>query len=183
MRYLPLTKDDRMEMLDVIGIKKIDDLFEEISHKVDINPELKLPNHMTELEVERHMSKLANKNMHADNNPFFIGGGSYKHHIPASVDHIIQRSEFLTSYTPYQPEISQGTLQYLYEFQTQVSLLTGMDLSNASMYDGSTSAAAAVSMAKRITKKDKVDLSNSIHPHYASVIKTVSGINEENLSY
>ena len=183
MRYLPLTKDDRMEMLDVIGIKKIDDLFEEISHKVDINPELKLPNHMTELEVERHMSKLANKNMHADNNPFFIGGGSYKHHIPASVDHIIQRSEFLTSYTPYQPEISQGTLQYLYEFQTQVSLLTGMDLSNASMYDGSTSAAEAVSMAKRITKKDKVVLSNSIHPHYASVIKTVSGINEENLSY
>tara|TARA_B100000029_G_scaffold163610_1_gene159718 strand:+ start:1883 stop:3229 length:1347 start_codon:yes stop_codon:yes gene_type:complete len=183
MRYLPLTKDDRMEILDVIGIKKIDDLFEEISHKVDINPKLELPNHMTELEVERHMSKLANKNMHADNSPFFIGGGSYKHHIPASVDHIIQRSEFLTSYTPYQPEISQGTLQYLYEFQTQVSLLTGMDLSNASMYDGSTAAAEAVSMAKRITKKDKVVLSNSLHPHYASVIKTVSGISEGNLSY
>ena len=183
MRYLPLTKDDRIEMLDAIGIKKLDDLFEEISHKVDINPKLELPNHMTELEVERHMSKLANKNMHADNSPFFIGGGSYKHHIPASVDHIIQRSEFLTSYTPYQPEISQGTLQYLYEFQTQVSLLTGMDLSNASMYDGSTAAAEAVSMAKRITKKDKVVLSNSLHPHYASVIKTVSGISEGNLSY
>ena len=105
------------------------------------------------MEVEKHLSFLADKNLHADNTSFFIGGGSYKHHIPASVDHIIQRSEFLTSYTPYQPEISQGTLQYLYEFQTQVSLLTGMDISNASMYDGSTAAAEAVSMAKRITKE------------------------------
>jgi len=183
MRYLPLTDKDRIEMFETIGIKDIDDLFSNIQKKVDINPDLKLPNHMTEIEVEKNLSGLAGKNLHANNSAFFLGGGSYNHHIPSSVDHIIQRSEFLTSYTPYQPEISQGTLQYLYEFQTQVSLLTGMDVSNASMYDGSTSTAEAVSMAKRITKKDRVVLSSSIHPHYAQTIKTVSGISDEDLSY
>ena len=183
MRYLPLTDKDRIEMFETIGIKDIDDLFSNIQKKVDINPDLKLPNHMTEIEVEKNLSGLAGKNLHANNSAFFLGGGSYNHHIPSSVDHIIQRSEFLTSYTPYQPEISQGTLQYLYEFQTQVSLLTGMDVSNASMYDGSTSTAEAVSMAKRITKKNRVVLSSSIHPHYAQTIKTVSGISDEDLSY
>jgi len=159
-------------------VNNIDELFSNIAEKVSINPKFDLPNHKTEMEVEKHLSLLSDKNLHADNSNFFIGGGSYKHHIPASVDHIIQRSEFLTSYTPYQPEISQGTLQYLYEFQTQVSLLTGMDISNASMYDGSTAAAEAVSMAKRITKRNEVILSNTIHPHYADVIKTVSGIKD-----
>ena len=183
MRYLPLTDKDRIEMFEAIGIKDIDDLFSNIQKKVDINPDLKLPNHMTEIEVEKNLSGLAGKNLHANNSAFFLGGGSYNHHIPSSVDHIIQRSEFLTSYTPYQPEISQGTLQYLFEFQTQVSLLTGMDVSNASMYDGSTSTAEAVSMAKRITKKNRVVLSSSIHPHYAQTIKTVSGISDEDLSY
>ena len=183
MRYLPLTKNDREEMLNTIGVSDIDDLFSSISEKVKINPNFKLPDHQTEMEVEKHLSFLADKNLHADNTSFFIGGGSYKHHIPASVDHIIQRSEFLTSYTPYQPEISQGTLQYLYEFQTQVSLLTGMDISNASMYDGSTAAAEAVSMAKRITKRSRVVLSNTIHPHYADVIKTVSGVDNNDFIY
>ena len=183
MRYLPLTKNDREEMLNTIGVSDIDDLFSSISEKVKINPNFKLPDHQTEMEVEKHLSFLADKNLHADNTSFFIGGGSYKHHIPASVDHIIQRSEFLTSYTPYQPEISQGTLQYLYEFQTQVSLLTGMDISNASMYDGSTAAAEAVSMAKRITKRTRVVLSNTIHPHYADVIKTVSGVDNNDFIY
>ena len=115
--------------------------------------------------------------------PFFLGAGAYKHHIPATVDHIIQRSEFLTSYTPYQPEISQGTLQYLFEFQTQVSLMTGMDVSNASMYDGSTSSAEAVSMAKRITKRNKVVLSPTLHPQYAEVIKTLISADEDSIDY
>jgi glycine dehydrogenase subunit 1 len=112
-----------------------------------------------------------------------LGAGAYKHHIPATVDHIIQRSEFLTSYTPYQPEISQGTLQYLFEFQTQVSLMTGMDVSNASMYDGSTSSAEAVSMAKRITKRNKVIISPTLHPQYAEVIKTLISGDEDSIDY
>ena len=106
--------------------------------------------------------------------PFFVGAGAYKHHIPASVDHLIQRSEFLTSYTPYQPEIAQGTLQYLFEFQTQVANLTGMDVANASMYDGSTGTAEAVLMAHRVTKRRKAVLSGGLHPHYAETVKTVS---------
>jgi glycine dehydrogenase subunit 1 len=121
--------------------------------------------------------------MNSNQVPFFLGAGAYKHHIPATVDHIIQRSEFLTSYTPYQPEISQGTLQYLFEFQTQVSLMTGMDVSNASMYDGSTSSAEAVSMAKRITKRNKVIISPTLHPQYAEVIKTLISGDEDSIDY
>ena len=104
--------------------------------------------------------------------PFFVGAGAYKHHVPASVDHLIQRSEFLTCYTPYQPEIAQGTLQYLFEFQTQVANLTGMDVANASMYDGSTATAEAVLMAHRVTKRRKAVLSGGLHPHYAEVVET-----------
>ena len=106
--------------------------------------------------------------------PFFVGAGAYKHHVPATVDHLIQRSEFLTSYTPYQPEIAQGTLQYLFEFQTQVAALTGMDVANASMYDGSTGTAEAVLMAHRVTKRRKAVLSGGLHPHYVDVVKTLS---------
>ena len=105
---------------------------------------------------------------------FFIGAGAYRHHVPASVDHLIQRSEFLTSYTPYQPEISQGTLQYLFEFQTQVALLTGMEVANASMYDGSTAAAEAVLMAHRVTKRRRAVLAGNLHPQYRETIETVS---------
>jgi glycine dehydrogenase subunit 1 len=135
------------------------------------------------MEVGRILSGIANKNMNSNQVPFFLGAGAYKHHIPATVDHIIQRSEFLTSYTPYQPEISQGTLQYLFEFQTQVSLMTGMDVSNASMYDGSTSSAEAVSMAKRITKRNKVIISPTLHPQYAEVIKTLISGDEDSIDY
>jgi glycine dehydrogenase subunit 1 len=135
------------------------------------------------MEVGRILSGIANKNINSNQAPFFLGAGAYKHHIPATVDHIIQRSEFLTSYTPYQPEISQGTLQYLFEFQTQVSLMTGMDVSNASMYDGSTSSAEAVSMAKRITKRNKVVLSPTLHPQYAEVIKTLISADEDSIDY
>ena len=120
------------------------------------------------------MARLAAQNTPAGSVPFFVGAGAYKHHVPASVDHLIQRSEFLTSYTPYQPEIAQGTLQYLFEFQTQVAMLTGMEVANASMYDGSTAAAEAVLMAHRVTKRRKAVLSGNLHPHYRETIETVS---------
>ena len=128
------------------------------------------------MEVERLLSGLAGRNVVAGAVPFFVGAGAYKHHVPASVDHLIQRSEFLTSYTPYQPEIAQGTLQYLFEFQTQVAALTGMDVANASMYDGSTGTAEAVLMAHRVTKRRKAVLSGGLHPHYAEVVRTLGGM-------
>ena len=133
-----------------------------------------LPRAKGELEVERELGRLAARNTPAGSVPFFVGAGAYRHHVPASVDHLIQRSEFLTSYTPYQPEISQGTLQYLFEFQTQVALLTGMDVANASMYDGSTATAEAVLMAHRVTRRKKAVLSGGLHPHYRAVIDTLS---------
>jgi glycine dehydrogenase subunit 1 len=117
---------------------------------------------------------MARKNMVAGEVPFFIGAGAYKHHIPASVDHIIQRGEFLTSYTPYQPEIAQGTLQALFEFQTQVARLYGCDVANASMYDGSTACWEAITMARRITRRGKAVISSGLHPHYVSVAKTMA---------
>src|ERR1700756_1465094 len=143
MRYLPLTPADRSEMLAVIGAASIDDLFADVPAAARKRDLFDLPLHAGELEVERELAGLAAMNRAAGAGPFFCGAGAYRHHVPASVDHIIQRSEFLTSYTPYQPEIAQGTLQYLYEFQTQVAALTGMEVANASMYDGSTACAEA----------------------------------------
>ena len=183
MRYLPLTAEDRDDMKKVIGVTDVNELFANVPDKASLDPDFNLPNHKTEMEVERIMSAISKKNMNSNQVSFFLGAGAYKHHIPATVDHIIQRSEFLTSYTPYQPEISQGTLQYLFEFQTQVSLMTGMDVSNASMYDGSTSAAEAVSMAKRITKRNKVVISPTLHPQYAEVIKTLICSEESSIDY
>jgi glycine dehydrogenase subunit 1 len=113
--------------------------------------------------------------------PFFVGAGAYKHHVPATVDHLIQRSEFLTSYTPYQPEIAQGTLQYLFEFQTQVAALTGMEVANASMYDGSTGTGEAVLMAHRVTRRRKAVLSGGLHPHYADVVRTLSEMSSDDV--
>ena len=174
MRYLPLTPDDRAEMLARIGVPSVDNLFADI-HAAQREHELpRLPLHKSELEVERALSRLAAKNVPAGAVPFFVGAGAYRHHVPASVDHLIQRSEFLTSYTPYQPEIAQGTLQYLFEFQTQVAELTGMEVANASMYDGSTAAAEAVLMAHRVTRRRKAMLAGNLHPHYRATIETVS---------
>jgi len=174
MRYLPLTPEDRSEMLARIGARDIDELFADIpaDKRLDALPDLPLTK--SEIEVERVLGRMAACNVAAGSVPFFVGCGAYKHHIPASVDHLIQRSEFLTSYTPYQPEIAQGTLHYLFEFQTQVALLTGMEVANASMYDGSTAAAEAVLMAHRVTKRNKAVLSGNLHPHYAGTIETVS---------
>src|SRR5436305_451199 len=136
MRYLPLTDADRRDMLAAIGVKSIDDLFAEVPQAARHDGLLDLPRAMGELEVERRLGAMAAKNIVAGAVPFFLGAGSYRHHVPAAVDHLIQRGEFLTSYTPYQPELAQGTLQYLFEFQTQVALLTGMEVANASLYDG-----------------------------------------------
>jgi glycine dehydrogenase subunit 1 len=125
---------------------------------------------------------LAAKNVAAGSKPFFVGAGAYKHHVPASVDHLIQRSEFLTSYTPYQPEISQGTLQVLFEFQTQVANLTGMEVANASMYDGSTATAEAILMAYRVTRRRKALLSGGLHPHYAETARTLSEMADDEIT-
>jgi glycine dehydrogenase subunit 1 len=174
MRYLPLSDTDRGEMLARIGVKSVDDLFADIPKQMLLKEPVDLPRRKGELEVERILSRMAAKNVSASSVPFFVGAGAYKHHVPATVDHLIQRSEFLTSYTPYQPEIAQGTLQYLFEFQTQVAALTGMDVANASMYDGSTGTGEAVLMAHRVTKRRKAVLSGGLHPHYAEVVRTLS---------
>ena len=175
MRYLPLTPSDRQTMLGVIGVGSIDDLFSDVPAEARLDGPIRgLPNHATEMAVERHFSGLARKNLAASDHPFFLGCGAYKHHVPASVDHLIQRGEFLTAYTPYQPEIAQGTLQMLFEFQTQVARLYGCDVANASMYDGSTACWEAVTMAGRITKRKKAVLSSGLHPHYVNVCTTMA---------
>jgi glycine dehydrogenase subunit 1 len=174
MRYLPLTPDDRRAMLDTVGAASIDELFSDVPQAARLDGPVDLPPRATELEVERAFAKMANRNVSAGQAAFFVGAGAYKHHVPATVDHLIQRSEFLTAYTPYQPEISQGTLQTLFEFQTQVALLTGMDVANASMYDGSTACGEAVLMAARVTKRRKAVLSGNLHPHYAAATHTLA---------
>jgi glycine dehydrogenase subunit 1 len=174
MRYLPLSDTDRSEMLARTGVDTIDDLFADVPKNLLLKEPVDLPRRKGELEVERILSRMAARNVSASSVPFFVGAGAYKHHVPATVDHLIQRSEFLTSYTPYQPEIAQGTLQYLFEFQTQVAALTGMEVANASMYDGSTGTGEAVLMAHRVTKRRKAVLSGGLHPHYVDVVKTLS---------
>lgn len=174
MRYLPLTPDDRADMLRTIGANSVDDFYADVPAAARLDGLIDgLPDHQGELQVERKLSRLAAKNRAASDGPFFVGCGAYKHHIPATVDHIIQRSEFLTSYTPYQPEVAQGTLQTLFEFQTQVAALTAMDVANASMYDGSTACAEAAMMACRVTRRKTVILSGGLHPHYADTTRTV----------
>jgi glycine cleavage system P protein (glycine dehydrogenase) subunit 1 len=162
-------------MLERIGVTSVDTLFRDVPPAAVVPlSAFDLPNTQGEMEVERHLARLAAKNVAAGAGPFFCGAGAYKHHIPAAVDHLIQRSEFLTSYTPYQPEIAQGTLQYMFEFQTQVALLTGMEVANASLYDGSTATAEAVLMAQRITRRPKAILSGGLHPHYSETVETMA---------
>ena len=175
MRYLPLTQSDRQVMLATVGANTVDDLFIDVPIEARLSgPIAGLPMHASEMAVERHFASMAHKNMAAGDHPFFLGAGAYKHHVPASVDHLIQRGEFLTAYTPYQPEIAQGTLQMLFEFQTQVARLLGCDVANASMYDGSTACWEAIGMAGRITKRKKAVLSSGLHPHYVNVAKTMA---------
>ncbi|MHA6317001.1 aminomethyl-transferring glycine dehydrogenase subunit GcvPA [Altererythrobacter sp. CAU 1778] len=183
MRYLPLTDTDRTAMLNTIGAGAIDDLFSDVPADLLLRQPIDgLPAHASEMAVERHMGRLAARNVAAGQVPFFLGAGAYRHHVPASVDHLIQRGEFLTAYTPYQPEIAQGTLQVLFEFQTQVARLFGTDLANASLYDGSTACWEAVAMAGRITRRDRVVLSGALHPHYIGVIETMAKFTKDRIA-
>lgn len=182
MRYLPLTPHDRQDMLATVGVSSIDELFVDVPEDARLDGPIRdLPMHAGEMAVEAHLKKLAKNNSAAGDMPFFLGAGAYRHHVPASVDHIIQRGEFLTAYTPYQPEIAQGTLQTLFEFQTQVARLFGVDVANASMYDGSTACWEAIVMARRITKRGKVILSSGLHPHYVSVAETMARFTKDQL--
>ncbi len=175
MRYLPLSDADRTDMLATIGAASIDELFADVPEEARLDgPIHGLPMHASEMAVERHLGALARKNMVAGEVPFFLGCGAYKHHVPASVDHLIQRGEFLTAYTPYQPEIAQGTLQVLFEFQSQVARLLGCEVANASMYDGSTACWEAIGMARRITRRTKAIVSSGLHPHYVAVCATMA---------
>src|SRR5688500_4042157 len=172
MRYLPLTEADRRAMLAKIGVPSIESLYRDVPERVRLKQPVDLPPHQGEIEVERALLAMARKNLSTSRAPSSLGAGAYRHHVPASVDHLIQRGEFLTSYTPYQPEVSQGTLQALFEFQTQVALITGMEVANASMYDGATASAEAVMMAGRVTRRTRAVLSGGLHPHYRAVTAT-----------
>ncbi len=172
MRYLGLTDEDRSAMLAAIGAGSIDELYRDVPESARLDGLVDLPLHQGEIEVERALTALAAKNRPAGGGACFLGGGAYRHHVPASVDYIIQRGEFLTSYTPYQPEISQGTLQYLYEFQTQVAMISGMEIASASHYDGATACAEAVLMARRLTRRRRAVLSGGLHPHYRGTTET-----------
>lgn len=171
MRYIPNSPEERDEMLAVIGLEKADDLFRSIPKEVQLGRKLNVTDPLAESEVMAAMESMAAKNT-AVTKPSFLGAGVYSHFSPTVVDHLIQRSEFFTSYTPYQPEISQGTLQYIFEFQTLVCQLTGMEVANASMYDGSTAVAEAYLMAQRVTRRNKIVVATSVHPEYREVART-----------
>ncbi|MGE3466896.1 MAG: aminomethyl-transferring glycine dehydrogenase subunit GcvPA [Pyrinomonadaceae bacterium] len=171
MRYIPNSPEERDEMLAVIGLNSAKDLFRSIPENVQLGRPLNVTDPLAEPEVIAAMEAMAAKNT-AATKPSFLGAGVYSHFSPTIVDHLIQRSEFFTSYTPYQPEISQGTLQYIFEFQTLVCQLTGMEVANASMYDGSTAMAEAYLMAQRVTRRDKIVVAKSVHPEYREVART-----------
>lgn len=172
-RYLPNTDKDREEMLEVIGAKDIMDLFNDIPEKVKINEQMDLPESLSEYELIKHAQELANKNVTASQVPYFIGAGVYDHHIPSVVKHIISRQEFLTAYVPYQPEISQGELQALFEWQSMICELTRMDVTNSGMYDGFNALAEAANLAVGSVKKtNKVLVSKAVHPQGIENLKT-----------
>ncbi len=173
MRYIPSTENDLKAMMNDAGTGSLDEILSQVPKEIREKASLDLPPAMDELSLIRHMKGLSSKNAEGDSTPTFLGAGTYNHFIPAAVDQIISRSEFFTAYTPYQPEISQGTLQAIFEFQTYVCMLTGMDVANASMYDGASALAEAVLMARRIRKKaKKIFVSKAVHPEYRETVKT-----------
>jgi len=171
LRYIPNSPDERAEMLRQLGAASIDNLFDSIPEALRLTNHLNVPAALSEIELLKQFDEMGVRNQ-AAGRVSFLGGGAYSHYTPTIVDHLISRSEFFTAYTPYQPEISQGTLQSIFEFQTMVCQLTGMDIANASMYDGSTAMAEAVLMAERVTKRSKVIASAAIHPQYLEVAHT-----------
>jgi glycine dehydrogenase subunit 1 len=171
LRYIPNSPEERTEMLEAIGLTSAEQLFDSIPQELRLQRPLNTPAALSEIELLDKFERLGQQNA-AARRASFLGAGAYSHYIPTIVDHIISRSEFFTAYTPYQPEISQGTLQVIFEFQTLVCQLTGMEVANASMYDGSTALAEAVLMAERVTRRSKVIASASVHPQYLEVVKT-----------
>ncbi|HEY1404997.1 MAG TPA: aminomethyl-transferring glycine dehydrogenase subunit GcvPA, partial [Spirochaetota bacterium] len=174
MGYASHSKSDVKEMLEVIGITSLDDLFSDIPKEIQLKSPLSLPKAMSEIELDLLMHDIASKNGSVIS---FAGAGSYNHHVPAVVDHLASRSEFYTAYTPYQPEVSQGTLTAIFEYQTMLCRLTGMDVANASMYDGATALAESVLMSTRVTDRKKIIISDTLHPHYRDVLKTYAWAN------
>ncbi|MEK7842430.1 MAG: aminomethyl-transferring glycine dehydrogenase subunit GcvPA, partial [Deltaproteobacteria bacterium] len=181
MSYIPHTEKDVQEMLKVIGAESVEDLFKAIPDNLRVKKPLNLPAPLSEQELIQEMTTLSRKNATVEEYVSFLGAGAYNHYIPSIVNHLISRSEFYTAYTPYQPEISQGTLQAIFEYQTLICQLTGMDVSNASMYDGASATAEAVLMARRINNRSKVILSAAIHPEYREVINTYLSGNRDNI--
>lgn len=171
-RYLPMTEEDKKEMLDAIGVESTDELFSAIPEEVRFKGELNLKPPKNEYELMKELSEMSKKNINLKEYSSFLGAGVYDHYIPSVVDHVISRSEFYTAYTPYQPEISQGELQAIFEFQTMIAELTGMDLANSSMYDGATALGEAVNLSADHTKRKKVLVSKTIHPESLAVVKT-----------
>ncbi|MCX7795835.1 MAG: aminomethyl-transferring glycine dehydrogenase subunit GcvPA [bacterium] len=172
MDYIPHTKEDIRYMLDVLGLDSIDELFEDIPNSIKLNRELDIPDGITEVELTRNLRDIASLNLIASKFLWFLGGGCYRHFIPQALNEVIRREEFYTSYTPYQAELSQGTLQALFEFQTLICDLLGMDVANDSMYDGATASAEAMFMACDITKRDRILVARSLHPEYRITIET-----------
>jgi glycine dehydrogenase subunit 1 len=171
-RYVSLTKDEKLRMLKAMGRRSVEELFDSIPSDVRLKGDLSIPGPLSETEVLRYFKQLASQNLNSEEQSYFLGAGAYHHFVPVIIDSLISRAEFLTAYTPYQPEISQGTLQSIFEFQTMICQLTGMDVSNASLYDGSTALAEALLMAERTLKRRSFAISNLIHPQYRAVMET-----------
>ncbi len=169
MSFIPHSETDRREMLDRIGVSDVRDLYDDVPEELILEGDLDIPEALSEWEAVRELNRLAGENRSL---VCFAGAGQYDHHVPAAVDHLIRRSEFYTAYTPYQPEVSQGTLQVIYEFQTMVCELTGMDVANASMYDGPSAAAEAAVMSRAVTRRGRVLAARTVHPHYRKVTDT-----------
>jgi glycine dehydrogenase subunit 1 len=180
LRYIPHTERDVEQMLDVIGAASVDALFDPVPEKYRLSRALDLPAALGEQELLREISALAARNASTDSHDWFLGAGTYPHFVPAAVDAMVSRAEFYTAYTPYQPEISQGTLQAIFEWQTMICGLTGLDVANASMYDGASAVAEAVLMAMRVTRRSRVVVAAGLHPHYRDVVDTyLSGLDSE----
>src|SRR3954449_1108486 len=174
-RYTHITDDDRRAMLAEIGVDSVEDLFADIPESIRLKRALDLPEGLSEQEVYLHLKALAEKNVSADDEVSFAGGGMYDHYVPALVEYIMGRSEFLTPYTPYQPEISQGGLQTMFEYQTAISELTGLPVSNASVYEGPSAVASAAYLAKLANGKGKLVISRGVHPHSRETLATTAG--------
>ena len=172
MPFIPTTDQNREEMLKTIGVSDFEELLKAIPDAARFKGKLDLPEPLSEYEVTRLLQEIANQNAHAGSHTCFLGGGAYDHFIPAAVGHVTSRSEFYTAYTPYQPEVSQGNLQAIYEYQTMIANITGMDVANASMYDGASALAEAALLIQAETKRGEILVSKAVHPFYRKVIGT-----------